>query len=205
MNVFEAIGAFFVLIGKGIGYFFYGIWWVLKTTVVTIAKVIAYLVMLAIRYFLVYLPVLVVAGMAIWWIFNPEGPNVDVFIPLEAVANGNYDFELTALVWEWLENTDRNILYLIIVIIKFALVIISAILEIIFVYILFGLFGSLVVVAITFILLIVVFLILPAASAVYSIIAIRYAERHNAWFYILCTLLTIAGAVICYMYAIPAI
>ena len=84
-DIFKAIGSFFGMIGKGIVMgivaVFKGMWWLLSTVakaiwwfIVLVAKiiykVIAYLVGLAVRYFLVYLPALIMIGYALLLIFN---------------------------------------------------------------------------------------------------------------------------------------
>ena len=210
MAILEAIGIFFATIFKGIAY---GIYWFFKAIVIGICAVAKFLwwlictiVMLAIKYFFVYLPVLVIGGFVIFWIFNPEGPDVDIELPMSLLLNEwNYDFNLTNAAVEWMENTEENILFLIIVLIKLALVIVSAVAEFIFVYILFGLVGSIIVAAISFVVVVIIWLVLPAAGAVYSCIMLKNSEYHNRWFYLLCAVLTIIAAVICYVYAIPAI
>lgn len=199
MRVLEAIGWFFATIFKGIWYgicaFFSAIWWLICT-----------LVRLAIEYFFVYLPVIVVGAFAIFWIMNPEGPDVECPLPMSLLVNDwGYDFNLTNLAVEWMENTEENILFLIIILIKLACIVVAAVFEFIFIYVLFGMVGSIIMAAIYFVVIVAVFIVLPACGAVYSCIWLKNAERHNLWFYILCAILTIIAAVICYMYIIPAL
>lgn len=187
MFILEAIGNFFKAI-------WYGICW---------------LVGAAIRYFLVYLPVLVMAGFAIFWVFHPDGFDFDPWLPGEIIET--YNYKLTVMSANWLvDNAEvvglvSFVLIHVFFIIKLAILIVAAIFETIVVYILYALLLSFVLIIIYFVLLIAVFLVLPAAAVVYSGILIKYSDGYNRWFYILCLLLTLGFSVMCYMYAIPAI
>ena len=202
MAILAAIGAFFATIFKGIVFgicaFFKGIW-----------MVICWIATMAVRYFFVYLPVLVMLGFALFWIFNPDGPDTNPFIPINTL-NG-YDWKLTVLCAEWFvtnpEITGLISLILIgaFVIFKLALVIVVAVLETFFVYIIYGFIFTFIIKIITFVLLIVIFFVLPAGAFVYSGIIIKNSDYYDRWFYILCTLATLACSIICYIYAFGAL
>ncbi len=204
MRVLDAIGKFFVLILKGILWFFYGIWWVIKTIAVTIFKVIVFVLRLMVRYFFVYLPVLIMAGFAIYWILNPEGPDSSALITFSLLEDWGYEWNLTVMAAEWLQNTPTNILFLIIILLKVVVVVIAAVLEFVFVYLIFGLIGTIISAVLYLIINIVIYFVFPAAAVVYACFMIKNSESYNRWFYILCTLLTIICSVICYIYAFPA-
>lgn len=202
MRVLEAIGDFFATIFKAIIYgicaFFKGIW-----------AVICWIAIMAVKYFLVYLPVLVMLGFAIFWILNSDGPDIDAFVTMNTL-NG-YDFKLTVLCVDWFLTNPEPIGLITLILIgafiifKLALVVIVAILEAIFVYLIYGLILTMLLIAIYFILMIAVFFVLPAAAVVYSAIFIKNSDYYDRWFYILCTILTTVCSVICYIYAFAAL
>ena len=144
MAVLEAIGAFFMAIIRGIGWFFYAIWVGIKTVAITIVRVIIYLIGLMIRYFIIYAPVLVMAGFAIFWILNPEGPNESAYATFEHLDDVGYNFNLTVLAAEWIMKSETNIFLLIVVPIKMVITVVVAILETILVYGVFGIIGTLI-------------------------------------------------------------
>ena len=191
MRIFEAIGEFFLAIFRGIG------------------AAICWLASMAIRYFMVYLPVLVMAGFAIFWILNPDGPDIETFTTMDLLEN--YDYKFTVMCAEWLTNNPemKGLISFVLIcaffVIKLALLVIVAILETSFVYILFGLVGTFIIVILFFVVTIAIFFILPGGAVVYSGIFIRYSEYEDRWFYILCTLLTLACSVTCYIYAFAAL
>ena len=202
MAILAAIGTFFATIFKGIVFgicaFFKGIW-----------MVICWIATMAVRYFFVYLPVLVMLGFALFWIFNPNGPDTDPFLPINTL-NG-YDWKLTVLCAEWLVTNSSPVglitllLTGIFILFKLALVIVVAVLETFFVYLIYGFIFTFLIIIITFVLMIVIFFILPAAAVVYSGIIIKNSDYYDRWFYILCTLLTLGCSIICYCYAFPAL
>ena len=206
MGFFEAIGNFFSMIWRGILAFFCGIWWVIKTVAVAIFNAIVYLIGLMVRYFFVYLPVVIMAGFAIFWILNPEGPEAECILPMDLLLNKwGYNFNITLAAVEWMENTEVNILFLIIFLFKIVVIVVAAIFEFIVIYLIFGLVGSLIAFVIYFILMIAIFFVLPAAAVVYSGFMIKNSDSYNRWFYFLCTILTIVCTVICYIYAFGAL
>ena len=202
MRILEAIGSFFAAIFKGIVFgicaFFKGIW-----------MVICWIATMAVKYFLVYLPVLIMAGFAIFWICNPEGPDTNPFLPINTL-NG-YDWKLTVLCADWLVTNDSPqglitlLLIGVFILFKLALLIVVAVLETFFVYLIYGFIFTFIIIIVTFILLIAVFFVLPAAAVVYSGIFIKNSDYYDRWFYILCLLLTLGCSVICYIYAFAAL
>ena len=191
MVILEAIGAFFAAIFKGI---WYAICWIAA---------------MAVRYFMVYLPVLVIGGFALFWILNPDGPSIEGIHTMDIMNTYNYKF--TVMCAEWLtENPEPKglitlALILAFILFKLVLLVAVALIETAFVYILYGLVLSFVLIILQLILTVVVFFVLPGAAVIYSGIFIRYSEYEDRWFYILCTLLTLACAVTCYIYAFAAV
>ena len=191
MFILEAIGAFFAAIFRGI---WFAICWIARMIV---------------QYFIVYLPVLIMGGFAIFWILTPDGPQIEGITTFDVFNTYNYKF--TVMCAEWLINNPEPVglitLLLIIVffLFKLVLLIVVALLETAFVYVLFGLVGSFVLIVLQLVLVVVIFFVLPGAAVVYSGIFIKYSDYLDRWFYILCALLTLACSVTCYIYAFAAV
>lgn len=198
MRVLEAIGSFFVAIFKGIWYgicaFFQGLWWL-----------ICLIVRWLIQYFIIYIPVLIMGGFAIFWICNPDYSDPGALITFNLLEEWGYEWNLTNMCAEWLVNTEANILLLIIGAVKLVILVVTAVLETVIVYLIFGLIGTFISAIIYFVINIIIWFILPAAAVVYSVIMLKNSDSYNRWFYILCSLLTILCSVICYIYAFGAL
>lgn len=166
-----------------------------------ICKIASFIV----RYFYVYIPVLVMAGFAIFWIFNPAGPDMECYTTFHLLDYWDYNWNMTVGAWEWLEATEESFFMLAIILFKFLVVVLAAIIELVFIYFIFGCILSLICVLFYFIINIVIWFILPAAAVVYSIIiTAKCSEYEDRAFFVLCTILTLAATVICYLFAFPA-
>ena len=199
MAVLEAIGSFFVLIGKGIGYFFYGIWCVIKTIAVSIAKAVAYVVMLAVRYFLVYLPVLVIGVYVILWV---TGAMLELDWGIYGIWEiWDYEWGLTVTAVEWMENAEYSFFTALpLGLFHVLLVVLFALIDFLVIYIIVFGFGSLIIMAIQFVIYMGILFVLPAGAVVYSFMMLKNnSDSYNSWFHILCLILTIAGALLHYI------
>ena len=198
MAILEAIGEFFATVFKaiwsGICAFFGFIWSIICTIVAWVVE-----------YFFVYLPVLVIGGFAIFWICNPEYSDPGALITFNLLEDWGYEWNLTNMAAEWLVNTEPNILLLIIGAFKLVVLVVTAVLETVIVYLIFGFIGTIISAVIYFVVNIMIWFILPAAGAVYSCIMLKNSQYHNRWFYLLCSVLTIIAAVICYIFAFSAL
>lgn len=219
-GIFKAIGSFFAMIGKGIVNgvvaVFKGIWWLIKTVakavwsfIVMVAKliyrVVAYLVGLAIRYFFVYLPALIMLIYALLLIFNVI-QNMDSEIhPIWDYFS--YEYFFTTTFSGWLTSTEHNFFSAITLgLFQVILIAVAAVLETIIIYVCFFGVGSLVWMLIQFVLWMVFLFVLPAGAIIYSIVMmIKHAEKYNLWFYILVILITLACSVYYFSIIIPAL
>lgn len=218
-NIFKAIGYFFVMIGKGIVTGVVaaakGVWWLITTVakaiwwfIVLIAKVIyrviAYLVGLAIRYFFVYLPALIMIIYALLLMFN-------VIQSMDSEIHGlwdyfDYGYLFTTKSVSWLTGTEHNFITAITLgVIQIALIVVAAIFDTLIIYVCFFGVGSLVWMLIQFILWMAFLIVIPVGSVIYSIVMmIKHAEKYNLWFYLLVVLISLACSAYYFSIIIPA-
>ena len=219
-NIFKAIGAFFVMIGRGIVGGIVaaakGVWWLIKTVakaiwwfIVLVAKVIyrviAYIVGLIIRYFPVYLPALVMVIYVILLMFNVIQSMDSEIHPIFDYFT--YEYFFTVKFACWLTSTEHNFITAITLgLFQVILIVIAAILETILVYVcLFGI-GSLVWMIIQFVLWMIFLFVLPVGAIIYSIVMmVKFARKYNSWFYILVILITFACELYYFSIIIPAL
>ena len=208
INFFLAIADFFVMIGKGIVIgivsFFKGIWWVLKTIGIAIFKVVVYVLGLLVSYFPVYFPVLIIGGYVLMWVTG-------AMYKLDTEIHGlwdffHYDYELTGGLVGWLENTEHNFFSAITLgLVQVALIAVTAVLETLIVYVIFFGVGSIIIMAIQFILWMAFLFALPAAAVVFDGIMLKNSRTSNLWFHILMFASSIVLAVIHYIYLFSAL
>jgi hypothetical protein len=183
--------------------FFKGIWWVIKTIGIAIFKVICFVVGLLIKYFPIYLPVLILAGYVILWLTG-------TMLKLDSTIYGlwdfiGYEYELTVGLAHWLTSTEHNFFSAITLgLVQVVLIAVVAVLETIIVYVLFFGVGSIIIMAIQFVLWMIFLIGIPVAAPIYSFIMIKNSCKYNIWFYILSFVLTLAMTVIHFIYLIPA-
>ena len=213
MNIFDkiadfflAIADFFVMIGRGIVTgivsFFKGIWWALKAIGIAIFKAVCFIVGILIKYFPIYLPVLILGVYMILWISG-------TMLKLDSTIYGlwdffEYEYELTVGLANWLTSTEHNFFSAITLgLVQVVLIAVVAVLETIIVYVLFFGVGSIIIMAIQFVLWMIFLIGLPVAATIYSAIMIKNSCRYDSWFYILSFVLTLAMTVIHFINLIP--
>ena len=208
VDIFKAIGSFFVMIGKGIVkgvvVVFKAIWWFIVLIAKVIYKVIAYLVGLAVRYFFVYLPALIMIIYALLLIFN-------VIQNMDTEIHGlwdyfNYEYFFTNEAVSWLTGTEHNFFTAITLgLLQVILIVFTAIFDTLIIYVCFFGIGSFIWMLIQFILWMVFLIVIPVGAVVYSIVMmIKFAEKYNLWFYILVILTTLACSIYYFSIIIPA-
>ena len=208
VEIFKTIGSFFVMIGKGIVKgivaVFKAIWWFIVLIAKVIYKVIAYLVGLAVRYFFVYLPALIMIIYALLLIFN-------VIQNMDTEIHGlwdyfNYEYFFTNEAVSWLTGTEHNFFTAITLgLFQVILIVFTAIFDTLIIYVCFFGIGSFIWMLIQFVLWMVFLIIIPVGAVVYSIVMmIKFAEKYNLWFYILVILTTLACSIYYFSIIIPA-
>ena len=189
MNIFDkiadfflAIADFFVMIGKGI-------WSGLKAIGIAIFKVVYFVVGILIKYFPIYLPVLILGVYMILWISG-------TMLKLDSTIYGlwdfvEYEYELTVGLAEWLTTTEHNFFSAITLgLVQVVLIAVVAVLETIIVYVLFFGVGSIIIMAIQFVLWMIFLIGIPVAAPIYLFIMIKNSCKYNIWFYIVSFVLT---------------
>lgn len=167
---------------------------------------ICYLGELIIKYFVVYLPVLVMAVYIILW---GTGKMTELDFSIKPLWDYfDYNYEITTRAASWLKETSANvesIFTLTLILIQALIVAVAAIFETFVIYFLFFGIATIIWIAIVFSFMVLFLFLIPAGAVVYSIvIGKKFAEHEDAWFHITVIILTTVSAVIHYIYLFQA-